>query len=247
MTETQPHMHQVINDIMYEYNQNIRDYNANIRLALTLLSQSSNTPTYQPRTERRPEQRTSGLFEQLIRQYILSQPFHSRTENVVVRPTLAQIAAATETFVWPRNAETPEEDGDNMVTQLCPIMLEPFQPGEEVCQIRHCGHTFKKTAITDWFRRNVRCPVCRYDISESTRADTVINDPDAGPTIIHNVLEPDNVVPRNTGLLHNISNALRTFISSEVGAGTFGNRDEISFTFDIPSIPFIDPSLNQVD
>jgi hypothetical protein len=38
-----------------------------------------------------------------------------------------------------------------------------------ICRIKHCSHSFKQAAIVDWFRRNVRCPVCRFDIRETGR------------------------------------------------------------------------------
>ena len=44
--------------------------------------------------------------------------------------------------------------------------MEDFQENENVCQIKHCRHTFKEEAIKNWFQRNVRCPVCRYDIRD---------------------------------------------------------------------------------
>ena len=53
-----------------------------------------------------------------------------------------------------------------MVESTCPISLVPFRAGDEICRIRHCNHSFKKHYILEWFRYNVRCPVCRYDIRE---------------------------------------------------------------------------------
>ena len=52
------------------------------------------------------------------------------------------------------------------INTSCPITLEDFQDGDVVRRIRHCGHTFHENAIQGWFRSNVRCPVCRYDIRE---------------------------------------------------------------------------------
>lgn len=78
-------------------------------------------------------------------------------EDVVVRPTNEQIENALETFLC----------GNTEETQTCPITLEPIIQGDQVSRIRHCGHTFKKNAIYSWFMRNVRCPVCRYDIRTS--------------------------------------------------------------------------------
>ena len=51
----------------------------------------------------------------------------------------------------------------------CPIRLEQFVPNDTVTQIRHCGHIFNSTELTNWFRTNTRCPVCRYDLVNSRR------------------------------------------------------------------------------
>ena len=48
----------------------------------------------------------------------------------------------------------------------CPISLERFQDNSMLTQIIGCGHLFCNNEITRWFRSNVHCPVCRYDIRE---------------------------------------------------------------------------------
>jgi len=77
-------------------------------------------------------------------------------EDVIVTPSTDQVRRATDIFSFmPTSTET-----------VCPITQEPIERGEEVCRIIHCGHLFKHSAIRSWFQRNVRCPVCRYDIRE---------------------------------------------------------------------------------
>jgi hypothetical protein len=65
-----------------------------------------------------------------------------------------QLNAAVETI----------EYNEDMGEERCPITLENFVLGENICRIRHCGHIFKTSGLILWFQRNVRCPVCRYDI-----------------------------------------------------------------------------------
>jgi hypothetical protein len=48
----------------------------------------------------------------------------------------------------------------------CPISLERFQDNSILTQIIGCGHLFCNNEITRWFRTNVHCPVCRYDIRD---------------------------------------------------------------------------------
>jgi hypothetical protein len=45
--------------------------------------------------------------------------------------------------------------------------LEQFQVGDVICEIRGCGHKFKRPNLMNWLRRNNRCPVCRYDLSSA--------------------------------------------------------------------------------
>ena len=62
----------------------------------------------------------------------------------------------------------------------CPISLERFQDNNMLTQIIGCSHLFCTSEITRWFRTNVHCPVCRYDIRDIDNIihdDTVIEEP----------------------------------------------------------------------
>jgi len=50
------------------------------------------------------------------------------------------------------------------VNDICPITREPFTDNSAVSVIRHCKHIFNRAELTNWFRYNCVCPVCRYDI-----------------------------------------------------------------------------------
>ena len=82
--------------------------------------------------------------------------FPQTMNDVVVRPTNEQITVATEIL--------PFVSSETHNNTSCPITLEEFIDGESVQRIRNCGHIFREGAIADWFSRNVRCPICRYDI-----------------------------------------------------------------------------------
>ena len=97
----------------------------------------------------------------LIRDYFFSYTidpiFNTVTKDIIgTRPTEEQITLATEHILYDPSGNQTE----------CPITLERFQEGEQVCRIIHCGHIFKSASLQRWFRRNVRCPVCRYDIRD---------------------------------------------------------------------------------
>lgn len=139
-------------------------------------------------------------------------------EDVIIRPTPAQIENAVEEMEYSGNG------GGS-----CPITLEPFEENETICKIRHCGHIFKKNALNDWFSRNVRCPICRYDI-RNYGSDTENEE--------SKEQEPSNASSRNPRMdqeagvplpLNNLSNYLQRWLRSEL----LNNPDFDSLTFDI--------------
>lgn len=200
---------QTLRDLAMGYNNNIREYNNNIALFISLirtLNQQLNSninnernQTRQgmfspmetqvpspPRTQRNPSllnigrgqngtfyRTNSGNFntegsprnenlglDLLLRALNLPVDF----ENVVVSPTQEQIDNASEIITY-------TSDMSNNYSTRCPITLEDFQEGDIVRRIHHCNHVFGTTAFDNWFERNVRCPVCRFDIREHSNND----------------------------------------------------------------------------
>jgi hypothetical protein len=84
--------------------------------------------------------------------------FSDTLQDVVIRPTEEQINRATRNF--PFNREI------NRSYTECPITLEPFEEGQNIIEIQHCGHCFSERAFRNWLSNHVRCPVCRYDIRD---------------------------------------------------------------------------------
>lgn len=74
------------------------------------------------------------------------------TDAVAVTPSRAQINAAIE------NIESTSSN--------CPICQDSISSG--ACRIRHCGHVYHRSCLLSWFEMNVRCPVCRHDIRETS-------------------------------------------------------------------------------
>ena len=98
--------------------------------------------------------------------------------DVVVYPSQQQITNAT------RNIEFSDSSA-NMNTS-CPITLDEFQNGDIVRQIIPCGHIFQESALRNWFTRNVRCPVCRYDIRDYMSSAEQTTGPDNNTDISNN-------------------------------------------------------------
>ena len=88
----------------------------------------------------------------------ISIPLPGSSETQPSFPTISQVFNATEVFTY--NDETSSRVTDTR----CPISLEDFEHGEELCEIRHCHHVFKWTSLQRWFSQNSHCPVCRHNI-----------------------------------------------------------------------------------
>ena len=114
-------------------------------------------------------QRNTAVILGLVRSYMaVESPLYSVRYNVtvpntlppgwndpvVVHATAEQISAATEVI-------SPEDDSGN-----CAICQENLTG--TVTRIRHCGHSFHTTCISEWFTRSVHCPNCRHDIRDWT-------------------------------------------------------------------------------
>jgi hypothetical protein len=157
-----------IRDIMLDYNQNFHEYQENTRRFIQLIGDINTPPVEQrysmPSARQAPPpppQRESTLFS-TIRAFLPNLQA-TRFSDVIVSPSTRDIRNATRSVIYSVNAQ--------FNNTRCPITLEDFIEQEIVTQIRHCGHCFKPSAIQNWFRTNVRCPVCRFDIRE-----TVVNE-----------------------------------------------------------------------
>jgi hypothetical protein len=246
-------------DIMYQYNKNMRDYNDNMRLYLDIIA---NRERVQAQNNYRNSNRNdyAYYYTQPVRPLnnIFSTLFPTvRRENtlqdVIVRPTQQQILDATEIISF-------DESVANNNTN-CPITLEPFTNGERVCRIKHCSHLFKQGALNDWFRRNVRCPICRYDIrdyvnhesdpeseadAEADNNDNEYENNDYSEMVeelLNESIQRDNLhqnqrypSTRNT-FTSNLTTAIRGFINNELSnlPPSLNNvASELLYTFDIP-------------
>jgi len=99
-----------------------------------------------------------GGFSFPLRRVPLFEQSHQ--DNDTSYPNIRQISLATEVYNY-----SPEMSTTRQPTELsCPITLEEFENGEELCRIRFCRHVFKWKYLQEWFCTNSHCPVCRYDI-----------------------------------------------------------------------------------
>ena len=138
------------------------------------------------------QQNTAAILE-LIRTYV---PAHSSTsatlrfpinitiptegtplptrwsDPVVIRPTAAQIDAATERV-----------DADDANCAICQETIE-----DDAIRLTHCRHNFHNHCITEWFTRSVHCPNCRHDIREVDQSEPTSSDQVHTPPRVRNRL-----------------------------------------------------------
>jgi hypothetical protein len=109
-----------------------------------------------------PQNNNDGNIRNLLFE-VGTFPLQSRFENVPVFPSPEQIETATESVHF--------QDISDPINTNCPITMEPFSQNQIVTRIRHCGHIFNTTHLNSWFRNNVQCPVCRFDIRDYRQND----------------------------------------------------------------------------
>ena len=131
-----------------------------------------------------------------INNELMQEYFQNLFQNVIVSPTTEQINNATEVFEYSSNLD--------LINHSCPITLEEFQENDTIRRIRQCGHCFNEEPIQNWFRNNVRCPVCRLDIRDvsgnlvenENNNNTEELDDDENENIVHeNIPSPRTLRP----------------------------------------------------
>ena len=100
----------------------------------------------------------NSSYNTLITEFLIENQVNNELEPVIIYPSQTQIELATRRIQY--------SDILNPLNTSCPISLEDFSGNDIVVEIRYCGHIFRPQHITNWFRNNCRCPVCRYDIRE---------------------------------------------------------------------------------
>lgn len=159
--------YQLLENIAAGWFRNTRDYQDITHQMNTISEQliQSVANINDPENHRINNDRTNS-FERLTNPFLLevggfTLPMR-RTTPVSATPTPAypniqQVMAATEIYLYDN---TPTTD------LSCPITLEEFVLGEELCRIRHCRHVFTWRYLQEWFCTNSHCPVCRYNIRD---------------------------------------------------------------------------------
>ena len=148
---------------------------------------------------------------------IIPNPFYTHLifpfDDVVVSPTNIEIEIATTILRYDSNNWEYDQ-------HTCPISLEQFEEDSEIRRINVCGHIFKKANIDRWFDRNVRCPVCRYDIRNNE------SEPEPDP-------EPEPESPVSASLNHDMDTELDL---DEIADSVLTDDDELPELYDSSNI-----------
>lgn len=205
--ETMNHyVNSVENNVLNEtYQNNIRQYNENIHDLQTnicniihiLLISQQNLNNFRTQTQ----SSSSNLYRGWLNTYFF--PIQTRNRNTTSSSlTEEQINNSTQTVVYDPNVHEPR----------CPITMEDFVSGEQLCKIRHCGHVFKRNALHDWLLRDPHCPMCRFDIrttfenNEETKNNEESKDDDNANDALF-----DNLLRALTSEINDVSNNNYTY------------------------------------
>lgn len=229
------------NNVMCLYQENMRLYQENFRMFLQSPNTSEQRRTARPARryayDTRRHHQTRNLF--LPNEYpdmnsiyttILEEAVNSVFPNatsfsdVLVYPSEQQVSRATTLFLYNSNEMEPG---------VCPITLEDFQHDTTLCKILHCGHVFRERAIKNWFLRNVRCPVCRYDIRDFQQEDVSNNRVPVVRPVVRPAVRP--VVTRDNNIVQNLSTGLSSLLRNYLNTSgeQLANNEIITFEFPV--------------
>lgn len=226
-----------LNEFMLEYNYTVRTserrFHDNVASYIQLVQNTQNSINRQRRS---PFPQNNNSIPNTNRYAFYARPFNDTLFTNIINDTVNHVLPglfpdvqinATEEQI--NNAtETYEYNSEDETHTNCPITLDPFQQNESVCRIVQCGHLFREQAIKNWFRQNVKCPVCRYDIRTNNPTSVGIDE------------EREPIAQETAGsLLQNLSSGLQNYLGRDSSMNNV-------FTFEIPLYIYNDLSGNYV-
>ena len=146
----------ITSELISNYNYNMQEYQRNIGILIALLY--SNNQLFNERFNtplRVSNVRTEGPFFSYSNTTLpqTRQP----TQNAPQRQQ--QIDQVVRTFTYSQDIASSLNDN------RCPISLQEYVEGDELCEIITCGHIFKKTNLLRWLQRTNTCPSCRAQLN----------------------------------------------------------------------------------
>jgi len=242
-------------DVITEYNYTVRindrRFHDNIAMFLQIIQNNQTSMNRQRRYQYNhpypqnnnsiPNQRyafyarpfTDSIYTNIINETV-NNMLPGLFPEIPANVTEEQITNSTETFNY--------HAGEHTHT-TCPISLDDFQEGERICRINHCGHMFREAAIKNWFRHNVRCPVCRYDIRTQNETEQANDENEnENPRVEEPTASNDNV----DRIIRNLSNGIQNIIHNYMDRDTNDSSMNRSFMFELPIYIYNDLSGNRL-
>ena len=157
-----------IYELILRYNDNMIQYQRNMTQMVSLINMNNLTfrqRLNEIRNDRNTQYRNANTQQRNRFQNYRNVPFNNWTFQTPLfstsqnrQLTQQEINSLTTTITF--NEETRNEISETR----CPISLDNFQNGDTLCKINGCNHIFKKDNLLNWFRRNSKCPICRFDL-----------------------------------------------------------------------------------
>jgi hypothetical protein len=176
-------------------NSNVSSRNSTSQLhnVNSLLSSFSNNSLFSSQPQQPPSLSQANTLDQsLVFTYLFEPLVNEPEQHENQRPmSREEISTTTRTFSYVLNS-LPED------RRICPIVMENFAPGDVLCEIRGCGHIFRRPPLMNWLRRSSQCPVCRYHIrtyQESATVDPSFNTVD--PSFNNVTVRPSSPIQIN--------------------------------------------------
>ena len=133
--------------------------------------------------------------------------------------TIDQIINNTTIHLW--------SDISNNEQTICPIARTPFNNNQVVCKITHCGHIFVHSELLKWFTKDTRCPVCRYDIANTTSNNDISNNDTSNNDTTNNDTTNDDTTNDDTTNNENYTNTTQQTFSDNFNL-RFNNTNTIT-------------------
>ena len=151
--------------------------------SISNLTTRRSTPSLATRSTINRSTNTSGLWSDRFAPNPTPRPRHRRSSSIFT-PTTHTWPSTTTHFTTtrttlddPPSPPTPAEIeiatlsckfSDISTNQImCPITRSTFLPADDILQIIHCNHIFKKNFLLIWLQEHNTCPICRHNITQN--------------------------------------------------------------------------------
>ena len=194
--------------------------------------------TNRPQSARSPNIETTRVNTPVIQFSNLFTPSRVTNRRSDI-PTALEIHNATRSNTYSNIVSPPNN--------VCPITRETFNADDEVTQIVQCGHVFTRNNLYQWFNRSSVCPMCRYDIRNSSTSNTEENTRTSNTNTRNSTSGNNTRINREENLLNN--NIELTNIAEQIATDILNNITDspsISLEYTLQSPTEIN-STNTID